>query len=109
MVSKFSSYRKNTSYRRSQTFHEVCIQGKGVYIDKDTYACILSIPMGNENLFPAQSLYISLYVLNLEFLLTIIQIVPFSIMFDHYESKIIQIPIRISFFSKEEKPRLQGF
>ena len=36
MVSKFSGYRKNTSYTRSQTFHKVCVQRKGVYIDKDT-------------------------------------------------------------------------
>ena len=109
MVSKFSGYRKNTSYTRSQTFHEVCVQGKGVYIDRSTYAYILSIPMGNENLFPSQSLHISLYLLNLEFPLTITKIVPFSIMFDHCESEIIRIRIRIPFFSKGGKPRLQGF
>ena len=109
MVSKFSGYRKNTSYTRSQTFHEVCVQGKGVYIDRSTYAYILSIPMGNENLFLSQSLHISLYLLNLEFPLTITKIVPFSIMFDHCESEIIRIRIRIPFFSKGGKPRLQGF
>ena len=91
MVSKFSGSRKNTSYTRSQTFHEVCVQGKGVYIDRSTYAYILSIPMGNENLFLSQSLHISLYLLNPEFPLTITKIVPFSIMFDHCESEIIRI------------------
>ena len=98
MVSKFSGSRKNTSYTRSQTFHEVCVQGKGVYIDRSTYAYILSIPMGNENLFPSQSLHISLYLLNLEFPLTITKIVPFSIMFNHCESEIIRIRKRIPFF-----------
>ena len=109
MVSKFSGYRKNTSYTRSQTFHEVCVQGKGVYIDRSTYAYILSIPMGNENLFLSQSLHISLYLLNLEFPLTITKIVPFSITFDNWESEIIRIRMRILFFSKGGEPRLQGF
>ena len=65
--------------------------------------------MGNKNVFPSQNLHISLYLLNLEFPLTITKIVPFSIMFDHCESEIIQIRIRIPFFSKGGKPRLQGF
>ena len=106
MVPKFSGYRKNTSYTRSQTFHEVCVQGKGVYIDRSTYAHILFIPMGNEYLFPSQSLHISLYLLNLEFPLIIT--VSFSTMFDHCENEIIRIGIRIPFYSKERKPRLQG-
>ena len=109
MVSKFLGSRKNTSYTGSQTFHEVCIQGKGMYIDRSTYAYILSIPMENENLFPSQSLHISLYLLNLEFPLTITKIVPFLIMFDQCESEIIRIRIRIPFFSKGGKPRLQDF
>ena len=88
IVSRFSGYRKNTSYKRSQTFHEVCVQGKGVYIDRNTYAYILSI------------LNISLYLLNIEFPLIVTKIVPFSILFDHCENKIIRI--RIPFFLKEE-------
>ena len=108
MVSKFSGSRKSTSYTRSQTFHEVCIQGKGVYIDRSTYTYILSILKGNENLFLSQSLHISLYLLNLEFPLTITKIVPFSIMFDHCESEIIRVRIRIPFSSKGGKPCLQG-
>ena len=46
---------------------------------------------------------------NLEFPLIITKIVPFSIIFDHCENDIIRIRIRIPFFSKGEKPRLQGF
>ena len=60
-------------------------------------------------MLPSQSLHNSLYVLNLEFPLTITKIVPFSIMFDHCESEIVQIRIRIPFFSKRGKPCLQGF
>ena len=109
MVSKFSRSRKNTSYTRSQTFHEVCVQGKGVYIDRSTYAYILSIPMGNENLLPSQSLRISRYFLDFEVPLTITKIVPFSIMFDHCESEIIRIRIRAHFFLKEESLAFKAF
>ena len=107
MVSKLSGYRKNTSYTRSETFHEVCVQGKGVHIDRNTYAYILSIPMGNKNLFTSQSLHISLYFLNVEFPLITTNTVSFSIMFDHCENEIIRIRTRIPFFSKVGKPRLQ--
>ena len=109
MVSKFSEYRKNTSYTRSTTFHKVCVQGEGVYYDRSMYAYILSIPVENENLFPSQSLHISLYVPNLEFPLITTKIVPFSITFGYCENKIIRIPIPIPFFSKGGKPRFQGF
>ena len=87
----------------------MCVQGKVVHIDRTTYAYILSVPMGNENLFPSQSLHVSLYLLNLEFPLTVTKVVPFLIMFDHCESEITQIRIRISFFSKGGKARPQGF
>ena len=108
IVSRFSGYRKNTSCKRSWTFHEVCVQGKGVYIDRNTYAYILSILMGTEHLFPSQRLHISLYLLNIEFPLIVTKIVPFLILFDHCENEIIRILIRIPFFFKGGKPRLQG-
>ena len=44
-------------------------------------------PIGNENLFSSQHLYISPFLLDLEFPLIIINIVPFAIMFDQYENK----------------------
>ena len=91
-VQIFKIQEKNTSYTRSETFHKVCIQGKGMYIDRSTYAYKLYLfPKGNENLFSSQSLHMLLYLLNLEFPLIITKIVPFSIMFDHCENQIIRI------------------
>ena len=109
MVSRFSGYRKNISYTRSKTFHKMCVQEKGVCIDRSAYTYILSIPMGNEHLIPSQSLHISLYLLNLEFPLIITKTVPFSKMFDYCENEIIRNRIRIPFFLKVGKPLLQGF
>ena len=74
----------------------MCVQRKGVYIDRSSTHIYYLFPIGNENFFSSQSLHISLYLLNLGFPLTITKIVPFSIIFDHCENEIG----RISFFPK---------
>ena len=42
-VQIFRIQEKNTSCARSQAFHKVCVQCKGLYIDRSTCAYILSL------------------------------------------------------------------
>ena len=75
-------------------------RGRGcILIEVRTHA-YYHFPIGNKDLFSTQSLHISLYLLNLELLLIITKTTPFSRMFDHCENEIIQIRIRIPYFSK---------
>ena len=96
-----SGYRKKMHHIQDQRPSIKCTyRGRGcILIEVRTHA-YYHFPIGNKDLFSTQSLHISLYLLNLELLLIITKTTPFSRMFDHCENEIIQIRIRIPYFSQ---------